>query len=378
MSGAHPNRVAIVTPTHSGRAGGSEFQIDCFIGVLSSLQRYEIFYLSSLVSDEPPADRYKVIRVGHDSTAPRFGYLSRAVPLYQALREIEPDTIYQRVACGYTGVCAYYARRNNSRLVWHVAHDSDVTPNASLDGRNPVRRFLEKRSVEYGIRRASCIVTQTSDQAKLLERNYHRKADAVIPNFHPLPTETIDKSGQLTVTWIAGVKPWKRPEVFLALADALRDMPDVRFVMVGSEAVGSGEKPWAQALMQRIGATPNVQYLGGRSQTEVNELLARSHVFVNTSRYEGFPNTFIQAWMREVPVVSLHVDPDRLLQEQDIGIFCGGSEVRLAESVRALLSDRALRERYGLKAREYARSRHSLANAAGLAQLLETGGGRPS
>ena len=372
-SNTQSSRLAIVTPTHSARAGGSEYQIDCFIGVLSSLQRYEIFYLSGLVADEPPTNRYKVIRVGHDTSAPRFGYLTQAVPLYHALREIEPHAIYQRVACGYTGVCAYYARRHNTRLVWHVAHDSDVTPDASLDGRNPVRRFLEKRSVEYGIRRASCIVTQTGDQARLLEHNYRRKADAIIPNFQPLPHEAIDKSGELTVVWIAGIKPWKRPEVFLSLADSMRDLPAVRFVMVGAEGVGRGEKPWVEALMRRIRSTPNLRYLGGRSQSEVNELLARSHVFVNTSRHEGFPNTFIQAWMRDVAVVSLHVDPDRQLEEQRVGIFCGGSEERLFEAVRALVTDRPLREDFGSRSRAYAVARHSMANATGLARLLETG-----
>jgi glycosyltransferase involved in cell wall biosynthesis len=242
----------------------------------------------------------------------------------------------------------------------------------SLDGRNPVRSFLEKRSVEYGIRRADCIVTQTTDQATLLLRNYNRKADAIIPNFHPQPSEAIDKSGQRIVAWVAGIKPWKRPEVFIALAAALRDLADVRFVMIGADATGGGERPWARALLERARSLPNVEYLGARSQAEVNQLLARAHVFVNTSRYEGFPNTFIQAWMREVPVVSLHVDPDRLLETQQVGIFCGGEEARLAQAVRNLLTDSALRSRYAEKARAYATARHSMANATGLAELLDT------
>src|SRR6202012_3489986 len=106
-----------------------------------------------------------------------------------------------------------------------------VTPRESLDGRNPIRRFLEKRSVEYGLRRASRIVTQTNHQARLLERHYRRRADAVIANFQPLPAETLDKSGEIRVTWIASVKPWKRPQPFVSLAEVLREVPRARFVV---------------------------------------------------------------------------------------------------------------------------------------------------
>lgn len=368
-------RLCIVTPMLSAtQPGGAEYQIERLVDVLNSTGRFDIYYLNSVADSTAGSDRYRSVRVGNDSQPPRFGYLCQAVPLYKALEEIQPHAIYQRVACGYTGVCAYYARRHGANLVWHVAHDSDVSPGMSLDGRNPVRRFLEKRSVEYGIRRASRIVTQTAEQAFLLERNYHRKADAVIPNFHPAPDEKIDKSGERIVAWVAGIKPWKRPEAFLNLAAALRDVPDVRFVMVGGNSTGKGEKPWAQALLRRIGQAPNLQYLGEQSQSQVNALLARAHVFVNTSRYEGFPNTFIQAWMREVPVVSLQVDPDRLLEDQGIGIVCDNSEERLAAAVRTLIADPAKRAAYARKAHEYAMARHSMANAAGLAELIDTGG----
>jgi glycosyltransferase involved in cell wall biosynthesis len=369
------NRLCIVTPMHSAtHVGGAEYQIERLVDVLNSTGRYEIYYLNGISDGNESSDRYRVVRIGNDPRPPRFGYLSQAVPLYKALAEIQPDSIYQRVACGYTGVCAYYAQRHGAHLVWHVAHDSDVSPDMSLHGRNPVRRFLEKRSVEYGIRRVSCIVTQTKDQAALLERHYRRKADAVIPNFHPSPSDIIDKSGERIVAWVAGIKPWKRPEAFLDLADSMRDLADVRFVMIGREAIAPSERAWLNALESRIRTAPNVQYRGSRSQAEVNELLARSHVFVNTSRYEGFPNTFIQAWMREAAVVSLHVDPDRLLGERAIGLFCDGSLQRLEDAVRTLLSDSSLRAAYTAKARDYALSHHSMANADGLARLIESGG----
>jgi hypothetical protein len=42
----------------------------------------------------------------------------------------------------------------------------------------------------------------------------------------------------------------------------------------------------------------NLEYVGPVSLEEVNVWLARSSIFVNTSLpRQGFPNTFIQAWL---------------------------------------------------------------------------------
>jgi glycosyltransferase involved in cell wall biosynthesis len=140
---------------------------------------------------------------------------------------------------------------------------------------------------------------------------------------------------------------------------------------VGPWAAGAGERKWIESLTSRIHSTPNLEYLGPRSQSEVNGLLARAHVFVNTSLYEGFPNTFIQAWSREVPIASLHVDPDGLLSKERLGLFCAGSEQRLAGAVRELVAAATLRTEFAARGREHARLCHSLANANVLADLLD-------
>ena len=200
---------------------------------------------------------------------------------------------------------------------------------------------MEKRSIEFGLRHAHQIVTQTEQQATLLQRHYGRTADAVIPNFHPKATEVIDKSGSISVLWVANFKPWKQPEVFVRIAAALSDLRDVHFYMVGLQATGSGDRAWNHGLMTAIGRTPNLTYLGSQSQAEVNRLLARSHIFVNTSLYEGFPNTFIQAWQRKVPVVSLHVNPDCVL---DRGAVESMRRTKVALEKRCALSQRMKQE----------------------------------
>jgi len=231
---------------------------------------------------------------------------------------------------------------------------------------------LEKWLVEYGLRRATRIVVQTRHQAELLQRNYGRAADAVIPNFHPPATEAIDKSGPFTVIWIANLKQWKQPEVFVRLAQSFSDRKDICFIMVGAPAPAFGiASHWQAALMDSIQATANLQYVGQKTHTEVNELLARAHIFVNTSAHEGFPNTFVQAWLRDVVVVSLSVDPDHVLEQDHAGI-AAHSEAELGAVVRALIEKPDMRASYALRGRNHAVAFHSLSNAQNLVHLIDS------
>jgi glycosyltransferase involved in cell wall biosynthesis len=141
--------------------------------------------------------------------------------------------------------------------------------------------------------------------------------------------------------------------------------------MLGSPPVVSRcDKGWRDALLHSLQTIPNLEYIGPQSQTQVNQWLARSHLLVSTSLQEGFPNTFIQAWMRQVPVVSLHVNPDNVLEREAIGL-CVKSEDQLVDAVRALLLDPRRREQYGHSARRYALEHHSLRNTQRVTELID-------
>jgi hypothetical protein len=367
LNGRKP-RLCIVNPHE--HQGGAEYQIGLLIDALVASNRYEVHYLAHFVDGRDRSRNYRVSRIGSGGPFPLLGYIIDGPSLYRKLREIDPCLIYQRVACGYTGICALYSRRRSVPLLWHVAHDTDVTPEHLDRSRNFVRLRLEKSLVEYGLRRATRIVVQTRHQAELLQSNYGRMADAVIYNFHPPVTETMDKSGPMTVVWIANLKPWKRPEVFVRLAESFSASDDIRFIMVGAPAAMPGKSGWQDSLMCSIEATANLQYVGQKNLAEVNELLARAHIFVNTSMHEGFPNTFIQAWLRDVVVVSLSVDPDQLLEREHVGI-AAHSETELVAAVRTLIEKPDVRASYALRGRHHAIACHSLRNAEEEVRLID-------
>ena len=365
-------RLCVVTPVHwKTFMGGAQYQIKCMLDHLRVLDRYDISYVARRVPDVTEIDGYQLHRIGRGGRMPRFGYASDAPSLSCILRDLQPDVIYQRVGCAYTGIAAYYAQRSGARLVWHASSDADLDRKVRLAETNFIRNRLESSALSYGIRHANRIVVQTSQQARLLGEYYSRTPDAIIANFHPLPEERRAPDIPLRIVWIANFKRLKQPEVFLRLAHSLRALEQVRFVMIGAPASGDGEAEWNDALKLQIASLPNLTHLGQLNQAEVNEQLIGAYAFVNTSVYEGFPNTFIQAWLREVPVISLAVNPDGILDQASVGIHAK-TEQGLIEAVRLIVEDRAMHDRLARNAGEHAREHHSMKNAQRLVQLFDS------
>lgn len=211
-------------------------------------------------------------------------------------------------------------------------------------------------------------MAQTENQSYLLQREYGRNPTYIIRNFHPLPKECIDKTGPITVLWVANFKRLKQPEVFIRLARDLRDIQNVRFIMVGRPPSGGS---WNKSIMDQLTNLKNLTYLGEKKQEDVNLLLAQSHIVVNTSQWEGFSNVFIQAWMRRVPVVALNVNPDGIFDNGYVGYCAQGSYEILREHVTNLLHNPQLIESIGQRAQEHASKYYLEENVDQLIKLLD-------
>lgn len=355
-------RICLILPNHWTFAmGGAQYQAKLITEALIQQSDSDVHFIANRA--RPEADTvtgYTLRTIGSRKGIRRFTYLFDTHELLEALEDIRPDVIYQRVTCAYTGIAAWYSQRTECKLAWHIAHEWDVTPFQWSNTKDVLFRWAEKKAIEYGVRRADLIFAQTRHQQTLLSRNYGRSA-TLIPNFHPNPAEAPDKEKHFTVVWVANLKSWKRPEVFVQLAESLQHRSDIQFVMIGRVMYAEDEFKALNARMVRL---QNLSYLGELSQGEVNQWLARSHVFVNTSRYEGFPNTFIQAWMRECVVVSLSVNPDNVFDQEEPRLgFCAQDHAgQLTDMIRQLADQPVLRSRIAENALKYVTENHSIRN----------------
>jgi glycosyltransferase involved in cell wall biosynthesis len=345
--------------------GGSEYQVQLLMDHLLRRGDLDVQFVTNRVAADFRADGYEIVRLSHEFGVRRYGLFFDAPGLYRTLRRLRPDVIYQVIGSAHTGIAAFYARRHRCKLVFRVTDEMSLrrTP---ISWRKPHHR-LERALLEYGIRHATTIVAQTESQRRLLADGFGRDDAVIVRNFHPWPSETAGKDNRTKrVLWIANLKRIKDPDAFLRLAQRFAHRPDVEFVMLGAPA----DLPaWVQAVEERIAQCTNVRYEGGVPPAEVNARLAEAQLLVNTSETEGFSNTFIQAWARGVPVVSLRVDPDGVFSARTPSLLAG-TEARLAELVECLLADDELRTRLAEDCRRVALEQYTEANAERLVDIL--------
>ncbi|MGH8210926.1 MAG: glycosyltransferase family 4 protein [Steroidobacteraceae bacterium] len=363
-------RICVVTEHHPlALMGGAEYQTDLLARELSSRAGVCVYYLARSVPSSRTASTlpYEVRRIGSGAGLRRRATFFDAAGLLRALAEIQPSAVYQRGRQSYTGVCAAYAARAAIPFFFHVASDRDVVPYLLPKGLsfNAPFDLLEGVIGRWGVRRAQHVIVQSSKQQQLLREHMERSDAVQIGNFQPLPGALPRKpASPLRVLWVGNIKQLKRPEMFVELAASFVRRTDLEFHMVGRPA----RTPRFLPLMRSISALANLKFHGELPLEGVNALMAQASFLVNTSDFEGFPNTFIQAWARGAVVVS-RVDPCGGMERLEVG-YCAADLGELRAVIVALADRPAARAEIAQRAFEFAARHHSMAEGARLAELI--------
>ena len=287
----------------------------------------------------------------------RFFY-PRATRLLSALISADADIYYQSPAGAYTGITGWFCRATGRRFIFRVASDSDCEKE---HGR--IQFWRDRRLFNYGLRCANVVAAQTEYQVQLLREN-HELESTVVNMMVELPPRYSSTTKDIDVLWVSNLRTLKRPEIALELA---RELPDVKFTLAGGPMPGS--ETYYEDMVAAAARLPNVTMLGAVRYADTGALFDRAKVFLNTSSIEGFPNTFLQAWIRGVPVVSFF-DPDALVQRLSLGRTASSVD-DMREAIRHLLQDDEDRQRIGRRAREFATREYTTGVASRYLELLD-------
>ena len=339
----------------------------------------------------PPAPiRFAAVDIGD---RPRVLPDLRAISRLRRLIEAgQPDLVHAHGlrAGALTAIALAFARRRTGVHSALVVTVHNAPPERGLTG--TIYRVLEL----IVARNADSVLCVSPDlEQRMRAAGARRVGRAVVPapfvslTAPPAPNAT-SRAGDVSAETPATAHAVPQPPVVLAvgrlaaqkgfgtLIEAAARWQDIQ---PGPLLVIVGEGPLETALKAQAAALGlTVEFKGPR--TDVPDLLATAAVFVLPSSWEGQPLVLQEALRAGVPIVATRVGGTPSLVGEDAAVLIPpGDPERLADAVRAVLTDPALAARLRAAATDRARWLPAEADAvtAALAEYdyVTTGGGGP-
>lgn len=347
----------LFTPSSKSMFGGAELQLYHLATGLARDPRFDLYFI---VGDfgQPEFEIRNGVKIykcfplmqSNRKGGLLYAFLrpGRILKFLSILKRIDADVYVQRASGRITGTMALFCRAFRKKFVYMAAHDADVQLEDTLH-----KGAASWMIFKMGLRSADLVVCQHESQADAVRAHYGRES-VVRPSAHVIGPPP-DVAAKDAVLWVARCDDWKQPELFIEMA---RRFPQRKFVMVCPEA---NDAQYFAAVRGKAAALPNVDFVDYVPFEQIDGFFARARCFVNTSRFEGFPNTFIQAAKGMAVILSLNIDPDNVLERHRMGICAKGDMGALVDSLDRLLTDGKLWNTMAQNAYRYVKDHHDLA-----------------
>lgn len=244
----------------------------------------------------------------------------------------KPDVIVQSCANIQTGLMAFIAQRLGVPFVNRVASDLE----ADARWRSLVPQTYQRLAYDYGMKRADAVLCQNRYQVAQFEQRLPSAPVHLIHNPFSIPKQlagAMPREDRRYVAWLAVFRDGKNLPLLARLAQRL---PHIRFRVGGmpekrmSAAVGE-----AMVVLQSL---PNVEMVGYVRRQDVMAFLSNAVALLSTSDFEGFSNTFLEAFATGTPLVlRRQIDPDAIVAEKGLG-FSARDEDDLAVALDRIWS----------------------------------------
>ncbi|MFA6512075.1 MAG: glycosyltransferase family 4 protein [Patescibacteria group bacterium] len=327
--------------------GGASVQLYLLARELGQNNQLEIL---SIIPDYPvinfpDAGLFTLVK----TTPANAGLLTKIRSYNATLRKIKPEYVVQRGLTLFSCILALYCRLSKIKFIYMLASDSEANGRYQRTNRKCALFPLL-------IHTASLLITQNHHQQETLTQRYHTRSELLMSGYE-IPAAIPPKTN--TALWVGRCDRMKHPEIFLDLA---RQMPQIQFVLVCSLG---GDAELNQQIRTQASALPNVSFNDFIPWAEIDRYFASAKFLINTSDYEGFPQTFVQATKNGTIILSLHANPNNILREFECGLCTNGDMVKMRQALTDLSrTDDAAYRAMSEKAYAYASQYHDIHSVA--------------
>jgi glycosyltransferase involved in cell wall biosynthesis len=341
----------LFNPKSNVTHGGAEIQLYFLATELAKDKQFEVSFIVGNFGQKD-IEFYQNIKVikganldARDNLVNKF---SSVLEFNRVLYKTNPDVVFTSCAGASIGMAKFYTNIFRKKHIFRNASSIGV------DGVAIKKMGFMGKVYQYGLENADLVLTQNIDDQTILLKT-HKKKSVIFKNVFevPEPQNTVKNS----ILWVSRFDTMKNPYLFLELA---KKIPQEKFVMICPKALMF--KEWKE-LENASKEISNLEFIEKVPFEEIQKYFDEAKVFVNTSDFEGYPNTFIQAGKGKTPILSFIVNPDNFISQYNCGYACEGDFEIMLEKLHFLLDNQ---EGWNSKSEaifEYIKSQHDIGNA---------------
>lgn len=287
-----------------------------------------------------------------------FGRLIfRIFYIYNKIRKISPDIIISFL--DYTSIFTIF-----TKILFHIKIPLIISvrsnPNLRYKGKLSYYKFLIK--LLYPLKIINAVVPVTKEIKTILMKNFNIDKNKIYPIYNGTEIEKIKQKAKdkiednknifcnkqlikfITVGTLKDVKAYDY--LIIVFSSVIKIIPNSKLIIIG-------EGPLRNKLENLIEkySLKNDVYLIGKKKNPF-KYLARSDIFVLTSKYEGFPNVIIEAMACNLPIISTNckTGPKEILGNGKFGILVNPLDFEeLKKKMIFLAQDKSSREYFSKK-----------------------------
>lgn len=231
-----------------------------------------------------------------------------------ALKNIDCDYVFESIPTWTSYFLGLICLVQNKKLILRVANDNILDERFKL-----THSIFERKFIFLAFRISSYILAQNNFQYNSLKKMFPRKKILKISNPYIVnrSLKSMEKEYQGYIAWVANFRYQKNPELLYKIASRMT----TEDFKVAGKPISTMDKE-SGGFIEKLKKLPNVEFVGVVRKKEILTFFSKAKFLLNTSRYEGFSNTFLEAMSTGTPILTTHnVNPDGIINRFDLGII---------------------------------------------------------
>lgn len=232
--------------------------------------------------------------------------------IFKAINTIKPDYLYESVPFWGSWIVDLICKVQGVKHIIRISNDRHLDERYRM-----VATKFNQESLLYSLKKADLVLTQNNFQYETLTNKYPKQRILKIYNPIKINPEYCQPKTLANgpIVWIANFRYQKNLKLLFEIASICSHET---FKIAGVPTVKYDDE--SKFYVQELEKLPQVEFLGLVGREQVWRLLREAKFLLNTSRFEGFSNTFLEAMATGTPILSSTlVDPDDIIKSHTLG-----------------------------------------------------------